>query len=274
MNMDDYDGPRVAVLVEVMDGVTAVDSAHPDEDEAAHYLGQLLLKGGTQYERASAWALVYVPAPLLARPLTGSSVVDLDAETRAAIRADAESVAREQDEAERHKMAVVLGLRSIPDEPIVPSWRTIRTQARRIKDLGGESFVAALRKVLGPALNDAGKVQDMTRPQLLDLVRSVVEATSIRPEVSTVVQDLRRALEPITGPNWSGVDGTLVTIVQGLVEASQNREPDAEGIDRALRAHWIAHRVSEAWDRAPEPDRERERLAVERIIRAYLGSEG
>lgn len=68
MDMDDYSGPTVAVLVRELLGagsVREVDSVHPDRGEAARWLGQMLMDGTAPAGTAS-WSLVIVPAPSLA----------------------------------------------------------------------------------------------------------------------------------------------------------------------------------------------------------------
>lgn len=141
----------------------------------------------------------------------------------------------EDGEAERVKTATALGMpRPTADQP-TPSWRAIRAQARRARDLGGESFVSALRNVL----DDCGPgVADMTRPELLGQVRRLVGQSD---RLARLVGD----------------DPARVQL-------------DSESLERALRAHWDAHRVTTAWENAPGPDQERELRAVERIICAYL----
>lgn len=61
MDMTDYDGPTVAVLVrKTLVGPPKVDSVHPDEDAAATHLGRETVAG--RAPTACGWEVVIVPA--------------------------------------------------------------------------------------------------------------------------------------------------------------------------------------------------------------------
>jgi len=193
MDMDNYDGPMVAVLVRnILSGPPIVDSAHPDEDEAHHYLGREICAGMAPL--GVGWEVVMVPAPLLVQREAGESVTV----ARNALRA----AAAQDDEHQRRQMATAL-------DP-------------RHADLSAPSWVA-----LRNAVRELCRELELCRDRELKLTRLV------------------------------GDDPERVQL-------------DTESLERALRAHWDAHRVSEAWENAPAPTQERELRAVERIVKAYL----
>lgn len=275
MDMNDYSGPIVAVLVRnVLVGRPQVDSVHPDEDEAAFYLGREIIAG-----RANAgigWEVSMVPAPILPDALGSQPTQQPEVEPAGVANLAADQVMRqcvadlaaalglsdtarpadhrdawvamcdavrnirstvEDDQAERVKVMNALhpgsGTNAVAARVDLATWAELREQIRVQRERSGESFVAALRDRLAPVYGPAAA--DGNRPALLGMVTSVV-----------------------------------AQVARLLGDDPERVQLDSEGVERALRAHWTAHRVSDAWDRAPEPDRERERLAVERIVRAYL----
>jgi hypothetical protein len=87
MDMDNYDGHMVALLISGEYEDKAVDSVHPDGDAAAHYLGSELLSEHPNGVGKGPWSLEWVPAPELeptgqdvptpaAEPEIGASDVD------------------------------------------------------------------------------------------------------------------------------------------------------------------------------------------------------
>lgn len=314
MNMDDYSGPSVAVLVRIGDlGARTVDSAYPDEDEAAHALGKDLLAGTVT--SGTGWEVVMVPAPLLVRRDAGQpeqhepeSVGDLDAiaatisfartgrpwhevrttpggvgDLEAARKvlavvgqrmADTRSIARQDaDEADRSRRATLSRALGVPlVEGMPAAWQVLaeRLRALQARTGGVEQREADLAAALDVAIGE------VSWSAMCRKVRGLRQAAD---DAVGVVAGLRGALAPAYGTASAdaaptalvGMVASLVDTVTRLVGDDPARvQPDAESLDRALRAHWEAYRVTGAWDRAPEHDRERERSAVERIIRAYL----
>ena len=119
-------------------------------------------------------------------------------------------------------------------------WTTMCRKVRGLRQAQDEldPFVLAdLRDILRSTQDDPMAVDRMAPSALLDIVRSLVVAA-----------------------------GT-----PGAVHAERlAAELDPERLERALRAHWDAHRTTTAWENTPGPDQERELRAVERIVRAYL----
>jgi hypothetical protein len=146
------------------------------------------------------------------------------------------SVHPDEDEAARHLGRMLLADGGIPAGTYavhtVPAPGLERPVRSYLVDPASpDQYVADLAAVLG--LNKARRWSEMCRE----------------------VRDQRHRLEALEA--------------HPLVDADPERL-DPEALERALRAHWDAHRVTEAWENAPGPDQERELRAVERILRAYL----
>lgn len=186
MDMDEYNGPTVAVLVRehpTIWGAIAVEvvSVHRNDRDAATGLAARIIAGDAA---SSGWRVVTVPAPGLAADGTDQRDADL---------------------------AAALGM----DEPA--AWPTMCRKVRGLRqatDEAGEPYVLAdLRKALAPAQHHPAMVERMTPTQLLDLVRTLVEVVNTPPApVALDPEGIERAARTVGGSrmsseSWENLDG-------------------------------------------------------------------
>lgn len=252
MNLDEYSGPTVVLLTHGYDSDAPL-AAFPDEDAAALELGRALLGRSAVLTgwKLAAWDLERVPAPDLVEHSveTGhepESVGDLEAlaatisfartgrpwhevrttpggvgDHEAARKVlevvgqrmrDARSMAAQDDEHERRLMADVLQLQRADGK--LPSWAEIRGRARRVRELGGEAFVAQLRERLAPLHGTAA--HDAGRPDLLGMVASVVNRVTqlqgddpdrVQLDPEAVERAARALHDPKHTTPWESQDG-------------------------------------------------------------------
>jgi len=261
MDMDDYSGPTVAVLVRVTLSGREVDSAYPDEDEAAYALGKDVLAG--QVAPATAWEVHTVPAPLLVRRDVGQpvehepeSVGDLDAiaatishartgrpwhevRTTPGGAGDLEAArkvlavvgqrmrdARDQRDAD---LAAALGM----DEP--QPWPTMCRKVRGLRQAedergtGGGALGPQLWAALEPTGISVGADEAAMVARVRDLVQNVRDGLTEDGRVRKLYRELRNALRPAqTDP--TAVDrmtrGALLDLVRSVVEAANTPAVD------------------------------------------------
>lgn len=276
-NEHEHAGPTITILFrQIFDGPPIAVSAHRDEGEAARALGRLALE-----RRMPAGVYFTECIPLVDVTLSGRIVVDVLEpvdEVQAQPDVDPAGVAdlalrqrhadlagalglneprpwsdmcrevrahrrvSEDDEVERVKVGKALGM-VWDDANGVPTWRALRAQARRARDLGGEAFVTALRSALEPC---GPGVVDMTRPELIGQVRRLVNEG-----LATVSAELRARLVRELDPNWRS-----------------NRER----LERAgAEYHRFVSRFRGAdWDELEQTTRDDRARTAQCIVRAYL----
>lgn len=270
MKMDEtYDGPTVAVLARTMSTVfgtatTSVVSVHRDEDDAAHALAQRIVVGSGL---DSGWAVLTVPAPFLAaeparrtgggalgpqlwaalEPLGIAGDVDeaamiervhdlvgevLDGDAVPSPAGDRRA-AGEVPQSAVIELAEAVGWSASSVRGVPGSFARLLREVRNRADEVGQPrfrFVDDLRIALEPAVNH-GTVMAMSRAQLLDLVRTLVEVA-----------------------NTPGGDPT---------------EPKLNGLEAAYRAHWAT--VSDTpWESVDGGQQALIVRDVDRLVRAYL----
>lgn len=91
MDMTDYSGPTVAVLIFGEYDDRSIDSVHGDEDEAAAYLGRLILDAHGTRRVGGPWSVEVVPAPELygaEEPVSSGHLESLEPESTTPDRPD------------------------------------------------------------------------------------------------------------------------------------------------------------------------------------------